>query len=90
MKAVIGAHAKHDTDESLARTCCRKQNLDQPALVNNKMGSRAKAEWRMIDLPLLRKNRIVWFVLSPSFGFSALDRQPSERECFTDPRELTD
>lgn len=43
MKAVIGAHTKHDTDESLAPTCHCKQPLDRPALVNNKIGSHAKA-----------------------------------------------
>lgn len=63
MKAVIGAHAKHDTDESLAPTCCHKQPLDRPALVDNKINSRAGAEWWTIDLLWLRKNHIVWFVL---------------------------
>lgn len=79
MKAVIGAHTKHDTDESSAPTCRCKRPPDWPALVNNKTGSRGKAEWKRIDLLLLRKNQIVCFVFSPSFGFSALDRQPSER-----------
>lgn len=53
MKAVIGAHTKHDTDESLAPTCRGKQPLDWPVLVNNKTGSRGKAEYKTIDLLLL-------------------------------------
>lgn len=87
MKAVIGAHTKHDTDESLAPTCLRKQPLDWPVLVNNKTGgARGKAEQRTIDLLLLRENHIGWFVFSPSFGFSALDRQPSERVFYRSQR----
>lgn len=79
MKAVIGVHTKHDTDESLAPTCRCRVPLDWPALVNIKMGSWTKAEGKTIDLLLFRKNHIVRFVFSPCFGFSALDRQPSER-----------